>query len=192
MRSALYLFVLFVLIGVVGCSNLPNPDAVFNTPTVTPANVLVVSAPSVTVMPTVPKATATVGPTRTPHAAGATQTPLPPATLVIEGQSIPLPDNVAETKNVPTAVREFASTQFRGLTRLGGAHAYLLMDTPDGFLSSFSSGLTAQGWENVPMQTGLPTGMNALIAQKGTIRATYILYSQENARTVIYVVLTQR
>ncbi len=189
MRSALYWFALFVALGAAGCSNLPNPDAILNTPTATAALPLAAAAP---VNSPVLKATATIGTTRTPRPSAPTETPPPPATLVIEGQAIPLPNNAVETKNIPTEVRNFAATQFRGLTRVGTAHAYLIANAPDGFASSFSSDLTAQGWENVPMQTGLPNGISAIIAQKGTVRATFILYAEENARTLVYVVLTQR
>ncbi len=190
MRSALYLFILLVLVGVASCTTLPNPDAVINTPVLTPS---ISTATSVVVAaPTIALPTATVGSIRTPRPVTPTKTPAPAPTLVVEGETVPLPDNAIETKNIPAEVKDFAATQFKGLTRLESPRAYRVPASADALPPSLIGQLTAQGWDEVPMQSGLPGGISAIIAQKGTVRATYVIYAEQENSTLVYVILTRR
>ncbi len=194
MRLPLTALALLTTVAVAGCSGQANVD--LTTGTTTPAAAAIAATPlsaptAVDGASPTPLAISTSAATRTLRSPTATKSPsATPTPLDIDGQSLPVPVDAKETKNIPAVARNFAQNQLKGQSRIGQPHAYVMPVTRSEMVATYRQQLTSAGWDAIPI-SGLQDPIDVLFAQKANVRTTIVFASEDNGSTLMYIVATR-
>ncbi len=192
MRLPLIVLALLTTVAIAGCSSQANVDITSGTatPSVVAMETTPLSAPTVVDVSPIPRATITSAATQTPRAAASKSPSATPTPLEIDGQSLPVPADAKETKNIPAVARNFVQNQLKGQSRIGQPHAYVMPEPRGEMVATFRQQLTSSGWDTIPIG-GLQDPIDVLFAQKANVRTTIVFVSEDNGATLMYIVATR-